>query len=1289
MKLIVAAIFMIAFPLISSACYYDLTSYVNSCGPSWTNNLGKAVLVRCEYYGHTSERITCIPYGSGYPYNESEHICLAASFVNIDAFKVCPGGPIPPKTLPKKTPDNTAVSCGSVVRTDNQVLSESISILDAPFTLTYSSDRVLGRKDWYRTSIPITSQNFTGHSSIVSEELSINIAGQTISHSFSPLPNLQYNFKWDGKDDLGNVVKGSFPANIQVSETYNFHTPTLSVNDDNILVLSPATYALPLGNPVTSTSTILGTIFDEHSTINGWDISIRHNYDTVRQVLYLGDGSHFNASKMLRQDDTYWVLSPNRSEIYIFNSFHKHIETRNALTNNLIFKFNYLSSSLSSVEDAYGNATTFQYTGQNLSSITSPHGHITQISVGTDGFVSQVTNPESETYKMTYTPDGLLLTFEKPSGNKSTMSYDQDGLLLSDSNEAGNSIVLNRTDTANGFIITETSSLGRIRTHTINVNENTYNRFEEKSNQHYRHYSLDFNAKNNSTMGAGEATISSYSSNDPRFLGQTMQNYFSISDGGSKSLFYNEVSNLSDPSDPFSFTSLTKTWTSNGKTTSLNYNKSTKIILETSPLGKSISYNLNSNGDIQTFQLANFLPVDISYSSTGKIEVIQQGSRTTTFTNDASTGFLSSIENALGQRTDFAYDLMGRVMSQTLSDSRIITYSYDQNGNLASVTPPGKFSHELTHNQSDLLESYIPPSIQNPGNGATYYYYNDDRELTQINRPSGQVVSYSYATNGNLSSISLPSGSRTFGYSSGLMNSSMSEDFFSRYFTYNGSRVSYDSVSQGPFSYYTNNSFNSELLISSENLNINSVNFPVAYSYDNDNLLITSGDASYLRSTLTGAIEEIAISNSKTSYTYSVNFGELSSVKAIYNSSIILYESDFLRDGTGRISGITESYAGSNPQEFEYTYDSAGRLTAVSLNGNPLNSYSYDSNSNRILQTINGVSVGATYDDQDRLLTFGNKSFTYNLNGEVVSMTDSSTSQTINYNYDVLGNLKSVTLPSKTINYKVDAHNRRMAKLDGTTVENYFIWNSSNQIIGVTDGSGALTDRYVYGSKQHVPDYVEKGTDKYQIITNHLGSPVQVINSVSGNIVQEIKYDEFGIIISDTNPGFTVFGFAGCLYDQDTKLCRFGARDYDASIGRWLSKDPILFAGGDTNLYGYVLQDPINYIDTDGLSRNRIMMSPADDVLTKPGGGFGGGGGGSVGPITGYTRHGLNNAISRNGVGVSPHSILNTVRNPISTQLQPNGTTKYTGPNSVVILNSQGQIVTTWPTSSSGQRCGE
>jgi RHS repeat-associated protein len=66
-------------------------------------------------------------------------------------------------------------------------------------------------------------------------------------------------------------------------------------------------------------------------------------------------------------------------------------------------------------------------------------------------------------------------------------------------------------------------------------------------------------------------------------------------------------------------------------------------------------------------------------------------------------------------------------------------------------------------------------------------------------------------------------------------------------------------------------------------------------------------------------------------------------------------------------------------------------------------------------------------------------------------------------------------------------------------------------------------------------------------------------------------------------------------FDQETRMSKFGIRHYDASIGRWLSKDPILFAGGDMNLYGYVMQDPINYIDPTG---NIKLVSPATPVTS-------------------------------------------------------------------------------------------
>ena len=131
-----------------------------------------------------------------------------------------------------------------------------------------------------------------------------------------------------------------------------------------------------------------------------------------------------------------------------------------------------------------------------------------------------------------------------------------------------------------------------------------------------------------------------------------------------------------------------------------------------------------------------------------------------------------------------------------------------------------------------------------------------------------------------------------------------------------------------------------------------------------------------------------------------------------------------------------------------------------------------------------------------------------------------------------------------------------------------------------------------------------KGGVTYRIISDPLGSPVEVVNTTTGAIVEQLSYDTWGNVTQDTNPGFQPFGFAGGLYDADTGLVHFGARDYDPVIGRWTTRDPLGFAGGDTNLYGYVLQDPVNGVDPLGLAWQLVVGGGGTVIVPFFGGGL-------------------------------------------------------------------------------------
>jgi len=105
---------------------------------------------------------------------------------------------------------------------------------------------------------------------------------------------------------------------------------------------------------------------------------------------------------------------------------------------------------------------------------------------------------------------------------------------------------------------------------------------------------------------------------------------------------------------------------------------------------------------------------------------------------------------------------------------------------------------------------------------------------------------------------------------------------------------------------------------------------------------------------------------------------------------------------------------------------------------------------------------------------------------------------------------------------------------------------------------------------------------RYQM-RDQVGS-LRALVDTSGAVVKSVEYDAFGQVVSDSNPGLeTYVGFAGGLQDRDTGLVRFGFRDYLPDVGRWTARDPIGIVGGGWETYVYVFNNPVNFLDPNGL----------------------------------------------------------------------------------------------------------
>ena len=916
--------------------------------------------------------------------------------------------------------------------------------------------------------------------------------------------------------------------------------------------------------------------------IGGWTLNVHHAYDQASNTLFLGDGDQRSAWQLAAPvmfNGNTLVTSDDGTEVYAFDANGHHLQTLKPMTGAVKYQFGYdPAGNLVTVTDASGNVTTIQRNGsERATAILSPFSQNTTLVPDSNGFLSEVIDPAAETNNFTNGSTGLMTARSDANGNAYVYQYDTSGRLMSDTDPVGGSVQLSRTDSNSGYSVTTTTALGRTATYQVTTTGTAAEQLTNTWPSGLQATETDTPQNGQllevTTLPDGTNTSNTLSA-DPRWgLQAPVLTSGTLTKGSLVETVVGSRKASFTSGNPFSMTSQTDTATLNGRKYTTVFTTSTRTYLNTTPAKRTITTVLDALERVSSVQLGALLPVKFAYDSKGRLSTIAQGTRTTSLAYDANS-FLASSEDPLELTTSFTHDADGRLLTTTLPDGRVISNTYDANGNLISITPPGKSAHDFAYTQVNLTSTYTPPVVS--GTGATTYAYDLDRNLTTVTRPDGETIAYGYDSAGRLSSTTTPT--ETISYSYDPTTGNRSAASISRgeaiAYGYNGPLPT-SSTWTGTVAGSVSRAYNNNFWVASQSINNgNTINF----TDNNDGLVSKAGTLVLKRNTKDGLITGTTLGSATDSRTYDT-FGALTGLTAKYQTPV-LYSVKLTRDADSRITTKAETISGKK-NTFTYTYDQAGRLAAVNENGASLSSYTYDSNSNRLTATTSSGTVTGTYDAQDRMLTYGTASFTYTANGELASQVAGS--QTTSYKYDVLGNLIAVSLPSgNKITYIVDAENHRVGKQLNGVLQNGFLYDGS-RLLAQLNGGNAIVSQFIYASQGNVPDYMISGGVTYRIFSDPLGSPRLVVNTSTGTISEQINYDEFGNVISDTNPGFQPFGFAGGLYDQDTKFVRFGARDYNSAIGRWTAKDPIRFAGGDTNLYGYVLMDPVNLTDPSGL----------------------------------------------------------------------------------------------------------
>ncbi len=601
-------------------------------------------------------------------------------------------------------------------------------------------------------------------------------------------------------------------------------------------------------------------------------------------------------------------------------------------------------------------------------------------------------------------------------------------------------------------------------------------------------------------------------------------------DANTTSYLYDADSNQTQVTDPL------------GNVTKTAYDADDRTSSATSGYGTSSATTTTDTYDIAPGSCPS-APTGTTYCT----QVVNGLSQTTTSYYDALDHMIEqAAPNTTAQTpTAYTYDGVGNVLTKT-DGSGTATYGYDAANRLTGITYSNTASgYSQPHAVTYMYDADNNRTQMTDGTGTTTYGYDSLERLDSVTDGAGNVVTYGYDSDSNITCVSYPnSGSTT------CLNASSGTGLVTYAYNSAGQNTSMtDWLGSGNVT-----SFGYDL-----DGNLSTTTFPsgtttsVTHTYDYADALT---DTSY---TIGSTATNLAA--------LSPNADELIGTTTPPSGPATTYGYDPLnRVTTGTTAG--------------YTYDAASELTSLTPTGGAATDFSYNTDGQLCWTAASTGSCSSP--------PTGATTFAYSTVGERVSTTPSGFNPTT-YGWDQAGNLVCQTAPNGLGYSCSNPH---------STVTTTYAYNGDGLRMSDTPAGGS-TQQFTWDVSGSVPQLLEDGTNYYLYGPNVGSGPLEQISisgstptylvsdttgireqvGSTGSVVGSMSYDSYGNRCSTCSIS-TPFGFEGG-YSDVTGLLYLVHRYYDPATEQFLSVDPLADETGTP--YAFTGGDPVNGSDPSGL----------------------------------------------------------------------------------------------------------